>query len=212
MYARTLIFVLRALQNQLQIQILHKILIYFKKKIIKNASFFAILQHFSVPVLVACTLSNAWNPLCVVQIGRRTYPPRAISHFFNISCEIPRMEGWNSSYIERGKWNAQGPRGGYVRRQIWTKHYTFQKILSRENFLEMFKISQLLKKKVFQKIAFFLGQFPKKCLREVLATRPKSGVKSWKVMRFWWFFFKLDQKFDVESDCEVKFVQHGEEM
>jgi len=32
MYARTLIFVLRALQNQLQIQILHKILIYFKKK------------------------------------------------------------------------------------------------------------------------------------------------------------------------------------
>ena len=89
MSARTLIFVLRALQNQLQIQILHKILIYFKKKIIKNASFFAILQHFSVPVLVACTLSNAWNPLCVVQIGRRTYPPRAISHFFNISCEIP---------------------------------------------------------------------------------------------------------------------------
>jgi len=155
MYARTLIFVLRALQNQLQIQILHKILIYFKKKIIKNASFFAILQHFSVPVLVACTLSNAWNPLCVVQIGRRTYPPRAISHFFNISCEIPRMEGWNSSYIERGKWNAQGPRGGYVRRQIWTKHYTFQKILSREKFLEMFKIAQLLKKKVFQKIAFF---------------------------------------------------------
>ena len=32
MSARTLIFVLRALQNQLQIQILHKILIYFKKK------------------------------------------------------------------------------------------------------------------------------------------------------------------------------------
>ena len=32
MYARTLIFVLRALQNQLQIQILHKILIYFKNK------------------------------------------------------------------------------------------------------------------------------------------------------------------------------------
>ena len=62
MYARTLIFVLRALQNQLQIQILHKILIYFKKKIIKNAYFFPILQHFSVPFLVACTLSNAWNP------------------------------------------------------------------------------------------------------------------------------------------------------
>ena len=91
MYARTLIFVLRALQNQLQIQILHKILIYFKKKIIKNASCFAILQHFSVPVVVACTLSNARNPLCVVQIGRRTYPPRAISHFFNIPCEILRI-------------------------------------------------------------------------------------------------------------------------
>ena len=33
--------------------------------------------------------------------------------------------------------------------------YTFQKILSREKFLEMFKIAQLLKKKVIQKIAFF---------------------------------------------------------
>ena len=99
------------------------------------------------------------------------------------------LEGWNSSYIERGKWNAQGPRGGYVRRQIWTKHYTFQKILSIEKFLEMFKIAQLLKKKGVSKNCLFLGQFPKKCLREVLATRPKSGVKSWKVMRFWWFFF-----------------------
>ena len=65
MSARTLIFVLRALQNQLQIQILHKILIYFKRKIIKNASFFAILQHFSVPVLVACTLSNVSFKLVV---------------------------------------------------------------------------------------------------------------------------------------------------
>ena len=122
-----------------------------------------------------------------------------ISHPYGISL-LSILEGWNSSYIERGKWNAQGPRGGYVRRQIWTKHYTFQKILSREKFLEMFKIAQLLKKRCFKQLPF-LGQFPKKCLREVLATRPKSGVKSWKVMRF-----------DVESDCEVIFVKQGEEM
>ena len=62
--------------------------------------------------------------------------------------EIPRIS-------KEGSEMPRGPEGGYVRRQIWTKHYTFQKILSRENFLEMFKISQLLKKKVFQKIAFF---------------------------------------------------------
>ena len=54
------IFVLSALQIWLQIRILHKILICFKKKFIENEAFFAILQHFSG--LVACALKETNTP------------------------------------------------------------------------------------------------------------------------------------------------------
>ena len=52
MYARTLIFVLRALQNRLQIRILREILIYFKKKSIKNGPFLPILHGQTLGRLV----------------------------------------------------------------------------------------------------------------------------------------------------------------
>ena len=114
-----------------------------------------------------------------------------ISHPYGISL-LSILEGWNSSYIERGKWNAQGPRGGYVRRQIWTKHYTFQKILCREKFLEMFKIAQLLKKKVFQKIAFF-GAISEKVVTRSARHQAETWCKIVKSNAFLIIFFSLDQ-------------------
>ena len=49
-------FVFPALQIRLQNLIFHKILTYFKKKFIKNATFFTILHHFSG--LAPCTCCN----------------------------------------------------------------------------------------------------------------------------------------------------------
>ena len=75
----------------------------------------------------------------------------------------------------------------------------------------MFKIAQLLKKKVFQKIAFF-GAISEKVFTRSARHQAEKWCKIVKSNAFLMIFFKLDQKFDVESDCEVKFVQHGEEM
>ena len=95
--------------------------------------------------------------------------------------EIPRIS-------KEGSEMPRGPEGGMYDAKFEPNITHFRKFCLEKNFWKCSKSLNYWKKRCFKKLPF-LGQFPKKCLREVLATRPKSGVKSWKVMRFWWFFF-----------------------
>ena len=83
--------------------------------------------------------------------------------------------------------------------------------MSREKFLEMFKIAQLLKKKVCQKIAFF-GAISEKVFTRSARHQAETWCKIVKSNAFLMIFFFTRSKFDVESDCEVIFVKQGEEM
>ena len=126
-----------------------------------------------------------WNPA-----------PREISlttgfHFWG------GVMGWNSSCTKRVKWNPQGPRVGYVRRQIWTTHYTH------------FKKFCLVK--IFWKSLNSLNYWKKGVLKNWIfgAVFEKVFAKSWRIMRFWSFFLNRS-KFDVESDCDVRFLKQRE--
>ena len=164
MSARTLIFVLRALQNQLQIQILHKILIYFKKKFIKNASYFAILQHFSVPVLVACTLSNVSFKLVVYHtpVGTRWGHHHSGKWERVLSPGSGQRPGCYPLGRDRilGDVPTPSPQGGgkpliWMTHNAWNPFTHFRKFCLEKNFWKCSKSLNYWKKKVFQKIAFF---------------------------------------------------------
>ena len=96
--------------------------------------------------------------------------------------EIPRIS-------KEGSEMPRGPEGGMYDAKFEPNITHFRKFCLEKNFWKCSKSLNYWKKRCFKKLPF-LGQFPKKCLREVLATRPKSGVKSWKVMRFWLFFWR----------------------
>ena len=106
--------------------------------------------------------------------------------------------GWNSSYTKRVKWNPQGPRVGYVRRQIWTTHYThFKEFCLEKIFWKSSKSLNYWKERCFKKSDFW-GSFWKSLCKIVTNNA------------FLIFFFLNRSKFDVESDCDVRFLKQRE--
>ena len=174
--------------------------------------------------------------LCMVQIGRRTYPPHNFFTFFDISCEIPpygtfHIEYWGeiilvyqirdiSLWISR--WNIpriskegseipRGPEVGMYDAKFEPHITHVEKFCLEKIFWKCLKLINYWKERCFRKLGYF-GQFSKKSLPEVYPTRPKSGARSWKIMRFWWLFYWNKSEFYAESDCEVRFVKQGKEM
>ena len=69
------------------------------------------------------------------------------------------FEEVKSSYVKGGKWNPKGPRGGYVRRQIWTTHYThFKKFCLQKIFWKSLKSLNYWKERCFKRLDFW-GSF-----------------------------------------------------
>ena len=89
--------------------------------------------------------------------------------------------GWNSPCTKRVKWNPQGPRVGYVRRQIWTTHYThFKKICLLKIFWKSLKSLNYWKERCFKRLDFW-GSFWKSLCKTVTNNA------------FLIFFFWIDQ-------------------
>ena len=69
------------------------------------------------------------------------------------------FEEVKSSYVKGGKWNPKGPRGGDVRRQIWTTHYThFRKFCLQKIFWKSLKSLNYWKERCFKRLDFW-GSF-----------------------------------------------------